>query len=265
MRSRWVVAGALIVGGLLAGLTIAVLSYDGSAAAPDLPLNTGTEPTDGESEPTFGDPEPTDGEPPRPRATATQPPSLRPEPDPRAEVFGHVDRLLDEQPLASVAFNTPNSLRLHESAEIELLLSLQESIEELEAQVAQVGEREGARVRITPEMEAELTGLDFEIEPITPQRQLVGQRDVTRWRWQVRPIKTGDLRLHLTLTAFVQVAGETRPRSIRTFDRTLIVNVTWTERVASFLEANWQWLWTAVLVPIALWGLQSYRRRSAAT
>jgi hypothetical protein len=167
--------------------------------------------------------------------------------------------VLDTLPTASVAFNAPETLPEGESAEIELLLSLQDSIERLKEQIAEVGKREGERVRITDEMEASLTGLGFQIEAITPERQAVSRRDVTRWKWEVVPTKTGVLTLHLTLTGFVDVAGERRPRAIRTFERTLTVRVTWRERVAGFVKDNWQWLWTAIFVPVALWAIRRQR------
>ncbi len=175
-------------------------------------------------------------------------------------MFERVDRVLATLPTGSVAFNAPETLIEGESAEIELLLSLQLSIERLKEQIAEAGEREGERVRITDEMEATLAGVGFEIEAITPQRQAVSLRDVTQWKWEVEPTRTGVLSLHVTLTGFIEVAGERRPRAIRTFERTLVVRVTWRARVTGFVSDNWQWLWTAVLVPLAVWVIR--RRRN---
>jgi hypothetical protein len=50
------------------------------------------------------------------------------------------------------------------------------------------------------------------------------------------------------------------PRVIRTFEETIAVNVTLSQRVSSFFANNWQWLWTAILIPIIGW-LISRRRR----
>jgi hypothetical protein len=199
-----------------------------------------------------------------PPVATTPPPASPPVPPPMSgggSLFERVDRVLATLPTASVAFNAPEKLTEGESAEIELLLSLQDSIDRLKEQISEVGEREGERVRITDEMEATLTGVDFKIEAVTPQRQAVSRRDVTRWKWEIEPTQTGVLRLHLTLTGFVEVAGERRARAIRTFEYTLVVRVTWRDKVASFVEDNWQWLWTAILAPVAFWAIR--RRRSA--
>jgi hypothetical protein len=198
---------------------------------------------------------------PAPVGTTAPPPP--PPLDGDKSLFERVDRVLSTLPTGSVAFNAPETLTEGESAEIELLLSLQLSIERLKEQIAEAGEREGERVRITDEMEATLAGVGFEIEAITPERQAVSLRDVTQWKWEVEPTRTGVLRLHVTLTGFVDVAGERRPRAIRTFERTLVVRVTWRARVTGFVSDNWQWLWTAILVPLAVWVIRRRRNRHA--
>jgi hypothetical protein len=137
------------------------------------------------------------------------------------------------------------------------------SIEELQEQITEVGEREGARVRITDEMEARLTGLGFKIEAITVERQAIDPTGVTRWKWQIEPTETGTRHLHLTLTGFIDLERSRRQLTIRTFERTLLIKVTWQDRVMGFFGDNWQWLWTALFVPLLLWWLQRRRTRRA--
>lgn len=204
------------------------------------------------------------------RGAPTPPPAASPPPDENGttgttekSLIEKVDERLASLPRGSVAFNTPSTLELGESAEVELLLSLQQSVERLKKQVAEVGEREGARVRVTEQMEATLTGVGFQIEAITPERQLLSSRDVTRWKWEVEPTRTGVLRLHLTLTALIDVEGERQPRAIRTFERTLTIRVTWQDRVSGFVRGNWQWLWVTIAAPLAAaaWGALRARKR----
>ncbi len=164
---------------------------------------------------------------------------------------------------ASVAFNTPTTLRLGESTEIQLLLSIREPLARLEKQIAEIGEIEGATVRVSDDMEARLTGPGFEIEAISDPRQLVVESETTGWKWEIEATETGRHRLHLTLTAFIEVDGERRARTVQTFERTLVIDVTWTSRVSGFVDDNWQWLWSAILVPVGLWVLQRRRRTAA--
>ena len=37
---------------------------------------------------------------------------------------------------------------------------------------------------------------------------------------------------------------------MKTYDRMWTVAVPWPDRVTGFAESNWQWLWTAILVPV---------------
>jgi hypothetical protein len=209
-------------------------------------------------------PEPTvTGAPVRPPAAAP-PPSAAPEPAPPArDLFDEIDRALEKMEDANVAFNAPSALDLGERTEIQLLLSLRKPIRVLEAELEAGGVKEGANVRVSPLVEARLTGLGFAIEALTKQQQPVGRKTDAEWRWEIEGRQEGAQRLHLTLTAFVPVDGPGgRPvtRTIDTFDRTISIQVSWGRRTTDFIDENWQWLWAAIVVPIAGAALQIVRR-----
>jgi hypothetical protein len=186
--------------------------------------------------------DPSIGGPPPPTET-TEPPMLDP-------LFEEIDRALEALPVASAAFNAPAELPLGDSAEIQLLLSLGKPVSELQAELTEIGEREGAQVRVAPLMEARLTGSGFRIEALTPERQPVGRRTDTEWRWEVEGTDGGSQRLHLSLAALIIVEGERTPRAVRTFDREIEVQVTLRQRITGFIGDNWQWLWAALVVPL---------------
>jgi hypothetical protein len=73
------------------------------------------------------------------------------------------------------------------------------------------------------------------------------------WNWEIHPKEQGQHRLHLTLTALLETDGRSTPRAIRTFSKNIEVNVTTTQQIGIFVKNNWQWLWAAILVPIAGW------------
>jgi hypothetical protein len=171
-----------------------------------------------------------------------------------------VDRILNSLELGNVAFNTPATLWVRETAIIELLLSMRHTIEELQKEITAPGEKGGARVRISNQMEARLSGPGFKIEAITPEVQAVSASEPTQWKWEIEPTKSGSHHIHLTLSAHLQVEGQRVPRLIRTFERSIRVNVTWRERAGLFLAGNWQWFWTAILVPVVPWLLHRWKR-----
>jgi hypothetical protein len=162
-----------------------------------------------------------------------------------------VDQVVGSLEKANIAFNVPEKLNLKETAQIELLLSMRESAETLRNSIEAEGAREGATIKVSKRMEASLTGADFQITEITPKEQAVGSIETVNWKWDVKPTSLGQHPLHLTLTALVSVDGTTTRRAIRTFDKTIKVNVTATQWAGDFVAKNWQWLWAAIVLPLA--------------
>ena len=202
--------------------------------------------------------------PPPPIASAPPPgatPPVAPPPHRRAEI-GEISRILRALPRASIAFNAPSTLSLDESTVVELLLAPDQAVRELKRKVQEIGKRVGARISYSELMEAHLVGSDFTIKPVVAERQVVSESGTTRWAWEVQPTSTGRQRLHLTLTALLDVRGRESPRAIRTFDQTLDIRVSLATRVSDFFGANWQWLWTTILVPLGAWYLARRREQS---
>jgi Divergent InlB B-repeat domain len=193
--------------------------------------------------------------------TDTGPPPSTP-PTSRPELGDSIDRALKKLRPANIAFNAPSTLRLGDSAVIQLLLSAQQPIRQLQDMITELGKKEGARIKVSNKMEAHLSGLNFKIQPITPEIQAVSEEEVTEWKWEIEATKTGTQRLHLTLSAFIDVEGQQASHTVRTFQRTLEIHVTWSDRMSGFIADNWQWLWTAILIPLVGWILHKRRAQS---
>jgi hypothetical protein len=165
------------------------------------------------------------------------------------------DRALKFLHDANIAFNTPERINRDQTADVVLVLSRKESIAALKAAIdADVtGGREGAAIKTASRMEAKLTGMGFDITPATGVVQAVGTQDRVMWTWQVRPKATGPQTLTLTLTAKLDKHG-VADKTLRAFTRRIEVDVTPTQRVGEFAGKNWQWLWGAILVPLAAAG-----------
>ena len=172
-----------------------------------------------------------------------------------------VDQRIGELDWGNIAFNAPASMRYAQPQTVELLLSASLSVADLQAQLEQKVGAESAQVRVSNRMEAQLTGRGFAIEALTPDLQAVAREQITRWKWEVTPTGHGPQTLHLVLSAHIDVAGEDAPFVARTLDREIQVNITIPQRVSGFIQKNWQWLWAAIVVPIA--GYLWKRRRKA--
>jgi hypothetical protein len=150
---------------------------------------------------------------------------------------------------------------LGEVKTINLLLSLNKTIEELAKEIKSSEKIVGAKVAVADSMEARLSGTGFSVLAITPETQAVSMKQPTEWKWDIEARAVGIQKLHLTLTATVLVNGVKTPRTIRTFDKTIDVTVKWTERVKNFIDGNWKWLWATIVVPAAGWWWQKQARK----
>lgn len=165
----------------------------------------------------------------------------------------NIDRLLDKMEFGAIAFNAPSNINIDDSPQIQLILSLAETVEMLKQSIVEEGEKEGATIKVSDRMEARLSGYKFQITAITPEIQAVSKRHKTEWKWEIHPKEEGNHELHLTLTALLEINGRSTPRTIRTFDKIIDVNVTATQKIGRFFINNWEWLWAAILVPVGGW------------
>jgi len=182
-------------------------------------------------------------------------------PPPPNEDLNTVDRILEKMELGNIAFNAPESMNLHDTVIVHLVLGLSKPIDELKRMIEEEGAKEGAQIRVANRMEARLSGPNFAITAITPEEQAISESEVTEWKWEVKPNTEGRQYLHLTLSALLRVDGEPTQKAIKTFDKMIAVEVTWSQKVSSFFKKNWQWLWAAVLVPLVGWLWKRRRKK----
>lgn len=176
-----------------------------------------------------------------------------------------VDRELRRLPFGRISFTVPESLDLGDTFVLRLVLSLEESVARLQKRIGAIARQHGIRVRVSDEMEARLTGFGFTITAINPERQLVSRYATTTWSWDLKAAEVGVHQLHLSLSALLDAKNGQTPRTVRTFDTTLTVRVTWFDRTRDFISDNWQWLLTAILLPLAGWLVASRRKPSQPT
>ena len=167
--------------------------------------------------------------------------------------FMAIDAILEHMINGNIAFNIPQKMGIQDSATIQLKLGLNTEISDLKRLIDSEGLKEGFNIRVADRMEARLTGQNFTITAITPEEQAISRTETTSWSWEVKPRTKGKQYLHLTLTAIIGVNGKSMPRTIRTFDKAIDVEITQAQELQSFVGQNWQWLWATLLVPIAGW------------
>ncbi len=85
------------------------------------------------------------------------------EPQTQPDPLHNVDKLLDKMQFGAIAFNVPKNINIEDSPQIQLILSLAETIEELKILLTEEGYKIGATIRVSDRMEARLTGYMFQI------------------------------------------------------------------------------------------------------
>jgi hypothetical protein len=193
------------------------------------------------------------------------PPRPAPGPETITDRFDEVDAALGDLVVGRVAFNTPDRMQFGESRTIALIASPELDATTLSTELRdRIGGADPIAIeelQIAPLMEAQLEGAPaFEIAALTPTRQPVSRASPTEWRWTVRAAQTGTHTLHLTINAIIIVAGERYPRSLDVLNRDIEVDITAAQRVAMFVENNWQWLLGTVVFPLGIW-LWSHGRK----
>lgn len=175
-----------------------------------------------------------------------------------------VDQYLEGLTSASYAFSAAEAMQVGATYKVHLIVSPSEPVPVLVTEVAQPGGKsEGGTVRVDSLMVAHLSGTNFKIEPTSPEEQAVSLKEQTDWSWQVTPLSEGKHTLNLSIYARIIIPGTQTQRQIKTLEREISVNVTFGQRVAGFISENWQWLWTAVLVPVAGYLIARFAKKKA--
>ncbi len=180
-------------------------------------------------------------------------------------VESDIQQVMDQLTPGEVAFNSPDIIELGETELIQVVLttSSQTGTEELKGHITAIGEKRHTEIQVANEMIAKLAGSAFDIVSLGDERQLTVGSEITEWRWEVTPRQEGPQELYLTMSAVLSFQGREVVKAYPVYDTTITVNVPWSKRVASFIDGNWKWLWTTILVPGYGWLIAAFRKYRA--
>lgn len=165
----------------------------------------------------------------------------------------NTDAILDQLSLATIALAVPDKANLNTKIQAQLLMSMFLDETTLREELTAAGSSFSSGVLVSRVVHAKLTAPDFEVEAITPERQAISTTSNTEWLWNLTPKRTGQHQVYLTITAFVYVdESNFIERHIKTFQKVVVIEVTPEQVIRAWLAQHWQWLWTALLLPIYL-------------
>ena len=172
------------------------------------------------------------------------------------------DRIRAEMPGGNVVYDPPAVMNLEDTKLVSLILGPDKSVAQLKEMIPDKTGRQilDDNIKWYGYMQADMTGTDFDITPVTPAKQLVSKQDVTKWSWSIKAKKPGKQTLYLTLNAIISEDGMEKPLVIRPFDPKVIeVDVTLYQRAGLFLTtvgSHMEWILTGIiglLIPFAFW------------
>ena len=193
--------------------------------------------------------------------TPTPTPTIVTTPTPSSEP-NTADRIRAEMSTGNVVYDPPEVMNLDDTKLVNLILGPEKSVAELAKMIPDKTGRQilDDNIRWYGYMQAEMTGTDFDITPVTSAKQLVSKQDITKWSWSIKAKKPGKQTLYLTLYAIVNEDGVEKPLVIRPFDPKVIeVDVTLYQRAGLFLTtvgSHMEWILTGIiglLIPFAIW------------
>lgn len=172
----------------------------------------------------------------------------------------HADAVLEQLTLAGIAFVIPESANIEDAISAQLLIDINKTEAELADALTVEGQQFTGKVAISKIVVAELHAPDFEVTQITPAQQAISETQPTEWLWTLTPKSVGTHSIYLTINAVVSVDDIKVERSIKTFAKTVKIEITRKQVVYAWISDNWEWAWSTLLVPLAAW-LWSRRKK----
>lgn len=120
--------------------------------------------------------------------------------------------------------------------------------------IGNVGFKEHNANKITSRVSVSLidpTKENFVINPLSSEEQIVDDSSNSIWRWQVKPTKGGnsELMLKVTLKILDELGNNQKDLS---FIKSIIVKASFFKKVKLFTIQYWQYLSTAIIIPVLI-------------
>jgi molecular chaperone DnaK (HSP70) len=162
-----------------------------------------------------------------------------------------VDDELKKFAKGQVLFNSPKEMRVGLTERIVVRISRDLVKGKIEASTSRdletditVGLRGRAEpqieeIKISTVMKAELSGRDFQIDPLSEKEQLIKPTGYTQWEWNVTPLKAGRKDIHLSISVILHIEKQgDRKISHSVMEKEIKVKVNWIYGI----KENWKWI-----------------------
>lgn len=161
---------------------------------------------------------------------------------------------------ANIAVSITERANINEDVRVELLISLQKEAENLIHDLSESGKHFSSPIIVSRILSATVTAPDFEVKNITPERQILSKTDNTNWLWTLKPNKVGVHRIDIGVTAILKMDNEETEYQIKTFKKTVEIEITPAQIIFGWISKYWQWLASTIVLPLLLWAYKSRKK-----
>ena len=143
-------------------------------------------------------------------ATPTRPPGPV---DPVAAAASSVNELGLRE--GAIIFNNPTEMVQDAEQELVAAITTNEISNDLVQSIASKGVVQTESILVGSRMIVKMSGDGFQITDLSPPEQPMASRGAAEWHWRVKPTKSGDLVLYLTVDAVVKVGDAHVSKQVR--------------------------------------------------
>lgn len=153
---------------------------------------------------------------------------------------------------ASLAFAIRDRANINEDIKAQLLIDAKKEITQLEKELTVEGNSITKQIQVSKIIIAKLVAPDFEVTAITPEEQLLSLNSTTEWLWILNPKSHGIFEVNLSVIAILNVNGRESKHHLKTFDKTIVIEISQKQILQQWLNKNWQWITSTLIIPLVI-------------
>lgn len=151
---------------------------------------------------------------------------------------------------ANLAFSVPEKANIVDDLKAQLIIDTRKNSELIRKQITQPNVITIEPVQVSRLVKATVSAPDFEVTNVTDSEQLILDDAATEWQWILVPKRPGKHSINIVVTAIITYEGKEKPYHLKTFDKTVTIEITPKQFILGWFESNWKWIISSLLIPL---------------
>lgn len=170
----------------------------------------------------------------------------------KPEWYEVLQQEIERLPIGKISFNPPATMKVGVKERIETRIS-RDINTDLVTSLKGRGLPHVEELTVSELMKVRLSGVDFEINTLNEEEQIIANTGFTEWAWDVTPQNSGNKVLHLHVTLRIRLPFGEERKDHPVLDRKIVVQVNPIYSVKIFVATYWKWLITVFILPLIGW------------